>query len=301
MKAKILITGATGLVGSALQKRLHGLGYELHLLSRQSGTLPPDTFHWDIVKQTIDPKCLEGVESIVHLAGEPLMGKRWTAAQKQRIISSRTDSIALIKKALQQYPHQVKNFISASAVGYYGDGGSTLLHEDMPAGRGFLAHCCESWESAANEMTKLGLRVVKLRTGIVLSKHGGALKSMDKAVKIGLGSALGSGEQIVPWIHIDDLVQMYIFALSQEGLNGAYNANAPYAVNNKRFMQQLAQQLHRPFLPLAVPAFVLKLILGESAEAILMSSNTSAAKIQETGFTFKYPILKDALAQIYAY
>jgi len=299
MVKKILITGATGLVGTALKKRLLKKGFAIHTLSRKKGNIP-NTFLWDINKQEIDPDCLMGVETIVHLAGEPIVDKKWTNERKKQIIDSRVKSTELLLKAIKSLPDQhVKSFISASAVGYYGDCGDEILTEESPNGYGFLAECCKLWEDAVDEGKKLSLRVVKLRTGIVFSKTGGALPQLDKPVRLFAGSALGTGKQWTPWLHLDDMVEMYVNAIENPNMEGNYNACTPFPVTNESLTKTIAKHLHRPFWPIKVPKVAIELLMGERTEAVLMSNNTSAQKILDTGFKFKFTQLDDALKDIY--
>ncbi|PWS27447.1 TIGR01777 family protein [Pedobacter yonginense] len=300
MVKKILITGATGLVGKALKKQLVKQGYEVNTLSRKK-TGEPNTFFWDVYKGTIDEACLNGVDSIIHLAGEPVVDKKWTEERKQQIIDSRVKSTQLLFKTIRSKPdHQVKSFVSASAVGFYGDCGDEILTEETPNGYGFLAECCKLWEDAVDEGKKLSLRVVKLRTGIVLSRAGGALPQLDLPVRFFAGSAIGTGKQWTPWLHLDDMVGMYIFAVENLNTAGSYNACAPFPVTNYGLTKAIAKQLHRPFWPVKVPKFALHALMGDRADAVLMSSNTSAQKLLNAGFKFKFTQVEDALKDLYA-
>lgn len=299
MAKKILITGATGLVGSALKKLLLSKNYDVNTLSRKPEN-EANAYKWDVYKQEIDSRCLDGVEAIVHLAGEGVANKNWTEERKQQIIDSRVKSTELLYKTIAANKnHQVKSFISSSAVGYYGDCGDEILTEDSANGFGFLAKCCYLWEKSVDEGKKHSLRVVKVRTGIVLSKNGGALPQLDLPVKLFAGSAIGTGKQWVPWLHIEDMVAIYFEALENTKMEGSYNACAPFPVTNKGLTQAIAKQLHRPFWPIKVPKKALEILMGERTEAILMSSNTSAQKLLDAGYIFKYTQLKDALKNIY--
>ncbi|PWS31141.1 TIGR01777 family oxidoreductase [Pedobacter paludis] len=300
MAKKILITGATGLVGTELKKHLLKQGYEVNTLSRKKSN-DPNSFVWDVYKGTIDANCLNGVNSIIHLAGEPVADKKWTEERKKQIIDSRVKSTELLFKTIRSKPdHQVKSFISASAVGYYGDCGDEILTEESPNGYGFLAVCCKLWEDAVDEGRKLSLRIVKLRTGIVLSKAGGALPQLDLPVRLFAGSAIGTGKQWTPWLHINDMVEMYIFAIENIKTEGIYNACAPFPVTNSALTKAIAKQLHRPFWPIKVPKFALGVLLGDRTEAVLMSNNTSAQKLLDAGFKFKFTQLKEALEDLYS-
>ncbi|WP_317198309.1 TIGR01777 family oxidoreductase [Mucilaginibacter ginkgonis] len=219
--------------------------------------------------------------------------------RKQEIIDSRVKSISLIYDSMRTTAHQVKHVVSSSAVGYYGDSGDDILHEETEPGTDFLAECCLLWEQAVDDGVHQGLRVVKLRTGIVLSKNGGALPALALPVKFGLGTALGSGKQWSPWIHIDDAVSVYIYALQNKGLSGAYNMAAPNPVTNNDLTKAVAKQLHRPYWLPHAPAFMLKLILGERSIIALESTRVSSEKITAEGFTFKYTQIDTALTDIY--
>ena len=298
MAKKILITGATGLVGSALKKKLLGMGCEVNTLSRKPEG--ENAFRWDVDKQQIDIACLTGVDAVVHLAGEPVADKVWTDERKKQIIDSRVKSAALLFKAIKESKnHNIKSFISASAVGYYGDCGDEILTEESPAGFGFLAECCKLWEQAVDEGKRLSLRFVKLRTGIVLSKAGGALPQLDLPVRLFAGAAIGTGKQWTPWLHLEDMVAMYTDAIENTAMEGCYNACAPFPVTNKALTKAIAKKLHRPFWPVKVPKAAIKLLLGERVEAVLVSSNTSAQKLLDAGFKFKFTRLEEALDAIY--
>ncbi|KQS41547.1 TIGR01777 family oxidoreductase [Pedobacter sp. Leaf194] len=299
MAKKILITGATGLVGSALKKRLLGIGYEVNTLSRKPEG--KNAFGWDVYNQKIDVAALNGVDAIIHLAGEPVADKKWTAERKKQIIDSRVKSAVLLFEAIKKSEnHKIKSFVSASAVGFYGDCGDEILTEDSPNGFGFLAECCKLWEQAVDEGKKLSLRIVKLRTGIVLSKDGGALPQLDLPVRLFAGSAIGTGKQWTPWLHLTDMVNMYVEAVENIQMEGSYNACAPFPVTNKTLTKAIAKQLHRPFWPMKVPKAAIELLLGERVEAVLMSNNTSAQKLLDAGFKFTFTNLEEALKDIYS-
>ncbi|MCD0486725.1 TIGR01777 family oxidoreductase [Pedobacter sp. MC2016-14] len=300
MKRHILITGATGMVGKSLIKALQQEGHKISILSRKPATIKNVTVYlWDIAKQTIDEKCFEGVDTVVHLAGENVAGKKWTKEHKQQIIDSRVQSAALLYNTLKRISHQVAQFISASAIGYYGDSGDEILTEQSDKGFGFLAECCGLWEHEADHFKTLGLKVVKVRIGFVLGKHEGALVSLEKPIRFFVGAPLGSGKQWIPWIHLDDLVRIFVFAIENPLMMGAYNACAPYPVTNATLTKTLAKQLNRPVWPINVPEKVLEFILGEMSSVVTMSTNTSAQKILAAGFSFKYTRLEDALSNLY--
>lgn len=299
MTKKILITGATGLVGTELKKHLLNKGYTVNTLSRKKGK-DPNSFVWDVYKGTIDANCLNGVDAVIHLAGEPVADKKWTDERKKQIIDSRVKSTELLLKSIKSKPdHQIKTFVSSSAVGFYGDCGDEILTEESPNGYGFLAECCKLWEDAVDQGKKLSLRIVKLRTGIVLSTKGGALPQLAQPVKLFAGAALGTGKQWTPWLHIDDMVEMYIEAIENLKMENCYNACAPFPVTNTALTKAIAKQLHRPVWPFNVPKKVLALLMGERVEAVLMSNNTSAQKILDAGYKFKFTHLEDALKDLY--
>jgi uncharacterized protein (TIGR01777 family) len=288
------------MLGIDLISTLLSRGDRVSILSRKPQQINGvNVFLWDVKKRTIDPDCLEGIDTIVHLAGENISSGRWTAERKKDIIDSRVESTKLLYKTLSNSTNDVKTFISAAAVGIYGDRGDELLTEDSVPGTDFLSECCVQWEAAADAMIDLGLRVVKLRTGVVLSKESGALAEMSKPVKMFAGAPLGNGKQWVPWIHYQDMTRVYIYALDQLDLEGVYNVCAPFPVTNKILTKAIAKELHRPVWPVSVPAAALKLILGEMSTIVLNSNRTSAEKLCNSGYKFKFTHLEPALADIY--
>ena len=301
MAKNILLAGGTGLIGEQLIAKLIAEGHQVAILSRRPIKIAGvKTFIWDVYGKTIDEAAFIGIDTVINLTGEGIADKPWTDERKQKIIDSRVKSAALIFEAIQKNGAEVKSYISASAVGYYADRGDEILDEESAAGTGFLADCCIAWENAADQGIALGIRVVKIRIGIVLSGKGGALLSMEKPVKYFAGAPLGSGEQWMPWIHIDDLAGIFAKATEDPNMFDAYNAAAPSPVTNKTFTETLAKTLHRPTWPIKVPKFVLKTILGEMSILPLLSNNTSAQKLLDTGFQFKYLTLESALNAIYA-
>ncbi|MDB5032552.1 TIGR01777 family oxidoreductase [Mucilaginibacter sp.] len=300
MSKGILLTGGSGLVGSKLTKLLLDKGYAVSHLSRKHGNDPKvKTYIWDVSKWQIDERCIEGVDTIVHLAGASVAGGRWTNKRKKEIIESRTKSIGLVYQLLKRKSHQVSTVISASATGYYGDRGDELLTEDSAPGSNFLANCCLQWEHAVDIGESLSLRVLKLRTGVVLDAKGGALSKLAAPVKFGLGSPLGNGKQWIPWIHEQDVINLYLYSIENDNLSGIYNMAAPNPVTNKQLTRAVAKELHRPLWLPKVPAFALDLLLGEMSTIILDSQKVSAQKIEEAGFKFQYPTLTWALKDIY--
>lgn len=298
---KVLVTGASGMVGAKLIAILVEKGYLIHALSRKAH---PDTdkikyFSWNVDQGKIDKQCIDGVDAIIHLAGENIGKKPWSKRVRTHILKSRTDSIALIYQLLANYPHQVKHVISASGTGYYGNRREELLTEDRTPADDFLGQTCFAWELAVAKGRSYGLRTVSLRSGIILSKDQGALPKIAAPVRMGLGASLGNGKQYLPWIHVDDAVSMYVFALENQGVHGVYNMAAPETVTNKQFNQTLAKVLGKPLWLPPVPAFLLKSILGKMSETLLDSAKISPEKIVNAGFHFTYPTLKEALEAIY--
>ncbi len=300
MSKKVLITGGTGMVGSCLTRQLLQKGYQVSIVSRQKENIPNVTvYQWDVRKQFIEPGAVENADYIVHLAGAGVADERWTKARKKEILDSRTESARLLRDTLQKTGHRPKAFVSASGVGIYGDDrGGELLTETSTIGTDFLSEVSQAWETSAQTITALGIRTVMLRIGIVLSADGGALAKIAAPVKLGAGTALGSGKQWMSWIHIDDLCRMIIYALENEKLNGAYNAVGPHPDTNAELTRAIAQVLQRPLLLPNAPAFALKLLFGELANTILGSLRVSNQKIAETGFTYQFPDLQPALKDL---
>jgi hypothetical protein len=297
----VLISGGTGLVGKALSEMLVNKGYKVIVLSRQAKPQTSNgiaTAKWDVKKQEIDIAALQEADYIVHLAGAGVMDKKWTDAYKKEIISSRADSARLIVTSLQNNANKVKRVISASAIGWY-QPGENLHTEDEPADTGFLGYTCRLWEESMDPVTQLNKGLVKLRLGIVLSKDGGALKEFMTPLKLGVAAILGNGRQMISWIHIEDLCRLFLFAIENEQLEGVYNAVAPEPVNNKTLTLTLAKKMKRLFyIPVHVPVFVLKLMLGGRSIEILKSASISCKKILAAKFDFKFKNIDAALEDI---
>ena len=300
---KVLITGGTGLIGTRLAELLIDGGYEVALLSREpTKSSHYRSFRWDPRVGTIDEAAVPYADYIINLAGASVSEGKWTDERKRDIMSSRLGGLALLHRELAKPGHHVKAFISASAIGLYGDAGDRLVDEVTPAAvptHDFLADVSHQWELAAAPVAALGIRTVIPRIGIVLSTEGGALPQIARPVKLGAGAALGSGRQYMSWIHLDDLCRLFIDMLEDSEWNGTYNAVAPNPVTNQEFTEQLAQVLHRPLLLPKVPAFGLKLAMGEMSEIVLASQRVSAQKVLARGFTFEYPELRGALESLY--
>ncbi|MDT3402794.1 TIGR01777 family oxidoreductase [Mucilaginibacter terrae] len=301
MAKHVLITGGTGLIGSELTQILLNKGYEVSHLSRSAGkTNGVKTFLWDVNKGIIDEQCINGVDTVVHLAGAGIADKRWTEKRKQEIIDSRTKSIGLIYTALKANAnHTVKHVVSASGIGYYSDRGDELMTEDKTPLHDFLGTCCMEWEKAVDKGLELGLSITKFRTGVVLTKKEGALPQLALPVKFGVGSPLGSGKQYVSWIHLHDAVNMYVQVVEGSLTPDTYNMAAPNPVTNAQLTQAVAKQLRRPLWVPNVPAFVIKLLFGELSTLVLGSTCTSSQKIEKAGYHFKFVHVSDALKDIY--
>jgi uncharacterized protein (TIGR01777 family) len=303
MSRKVLITGGTGLIGTRLSEMLIDSGFEVALLSREPAkTSHYRSFRWDPAAGLIDEAAVPYADYIINLAGSSVSEGKWTDERKREIMTSRLGGLALLHRALAQPGHHVRTFISASAIGVYGDAGDAVVTEDTPPGlptHDFLADVAHQWELAAEPVAALGIRTVIPRIGIVLSNEGGALPQMARPVKLGAGSALGSGKQYMSWIHLDDLCRLFMAMLEDESWQGTYNAVAPNPVTNQEFTQTLAHVLHRPLVLPKVPAFGLKLALGEMSEIVLASQRVSAGKVLAHDFEFEYPTLQEALESFY--
>lgn len=300
-KHHVLITGGTGLIGLPLTQALIARGYQVSHLSRTPGKNPQvKTYLWNVDEGQIDTDCINGVDTIVHLAGAGIADKRWTKKRKQLLIDSRTKSIGLIYELLRQKPnHEVKSIISASATGYYSNRGNELLTEESRPMHDFLGTCCIEWEKAVDEGKQIGLEVTKFRTGVILSTKGGALPPLALPVILYIGTALGNGKQYIPWIHLQDAVEMYLQAIDGQLPPDVYNMVAPNPVTNKELTQAVARQLRKPLWLPNVPAVALKLALGEMSLVVLGSTKVSAQKVQKAGYQFKYNNIADALKDIY--
>lgn len=293
---KVAISGASGLVGTALRKSLATDGVEVLALTRQKSLPPLTTVTWDVGKGRFDASPLEGVDAVVHLAGEPV-AQRWTDATKKAIRESRVKGTELLVEGLKSLKDKPKVLVSASAVGFYGDGGDEVLTESSPAGTDFLAGVCQTWEHAAMEAMGLGIRTVVARIGVVLSTNGGALPKMLTPFRLGLGGPVGSGRQWMSWIHIDDLVGALRFNLHHDDLMGAVNLTAPHPTRNAEFTKALGSALRRPAV-LPAPGFALKLAFGEMAQILLEGQRVLPEKLEGAGYQFRQPELGPALEDL---
>jgi uncharacterized protein len=302
----VLITGGTGLIGTALTNLLLSKGYKVIILSRSPKESANNNLlyaTWNLSEQTIDIAAIQQADYIVHLAGAGVADKRWSAKRKKEIRDSRTKSSALLVKALQENTNRIKAVISASGIGWYGEDpaipNTKPFIETDPADAGFLGETCKQWEEGIEPVTLLGKRLVKLRTGLVLSNAGGAFPEFKKTIKWGLASILGSGKQMISWIHITDMCRLFLHAIENEQLEGAYNAATAAPVSNKSLTLALAKKLKgKLFIPVHVPVFVLKILVGEMSIEVLKSTTVSAEKIKQTGFQFTYPTIEAALNEL---
>jgi uncharacterized protein (TIGR01777 family) len=295
--AIILITGGSGLVGKDLTKRLILEGHEVRILSRYpKSTDRIKSFFWNVEKQEIDEKAFEDVEHIVHLAGSGIADKRWTIERKKDIIDSRVNSMKLITDTVKRKKIQLKSFVGASAIGIYGMTTSEKIFSETDSGADdFLSSSCTQWENSYKEIQSFSEKTCIIRIGVVLSKDGGVLKRLLPLFQLGLGSAVGSGKQYMPWIFIDDLVAVFYEALFNQKFSGIYNAVSSEHITNQQFSKHLAKNLSKPFFLPNVPAFLLKLLFGEMANVLLEGSRVSNQKLIYEGFEFKYSTLSDAL------
>jgi uncharacterized protein (TIGR01777 family) len=309
----VLITGGTGLIGTALSQHLLNEGYNVIILSRnpqetasRHGVDAQRKFfrysgniyysRWNIREMTIDPAAFKEADYIVHLAGAGVADKRWTDARKKEILESRTRSSALLLKYLKNEKNKVKAVISASAIGWYGPDNGKVFTENDPPARDFLGQTCEAWENSIDPVVDLGKRLVKLRTGIVLSNDGGALAEFKKPIRFGVAAVLGDGKQMTSWVHIDDVCRAFIHAIEYQQMHGVYNLTAPSPVTHEQLTVDLATQMKgKMFIRSKVPAAILKLVLGEMSIEILKSATVSSEKLQHEGFSFLFPDLHKAL------
>jgi uncharacterized protein len=291
---RIGITGSSGLVGTSLREHLVAQGQEFVRLVRRQPHAELGEIYWSPESSEIDAGGLEGLDAVVHLAGENIFG-RWTKTKKEKIRESRRRGTELLSRTLSELVKKPAVFLCASAVGYYGDTGDRTVDESSPPQGGFLSDVCRIWEDATAAATQAGIRTVRLRLGIVLSSRGGALEMMRRPFRLGLGGRLGSGQQYMSWIHIEDLIRVMELAIRNDEVCGPVNAVSPQPVSNREFTKTLGRVLHRPTF-FCVPSFAAKMVLGEMAEEVLLSGQRVAPrKLEERGFDFRYPELSQAL------
>lgn len=300
----ILITGGTGLIGTALTKLLVSKNYKVIILTRspRSGEGNISYAAWDINKSAIDVNAVQQADHIVHLAGANVGDKRWTKKRKEEIINSRVKSAALIVKTLHENQNKVESVISASGIGCYGPdkkSGKAFVETD-PFNNDFLGETCRLWEESVLPLVSMGKRLVILRTGIVLSNEAGAFPEFVKPMRFGIAPILGSGKQVVSWIHIDDICRMYLAAIENLNIHGAYNAVTPDPITNKELVLRTAKARRKPFIPVHAPQLGLKMMLGEMSIEVLKSATVDSGKIRATGFKYRYPTFDAALNELIA-
>jgi uncharacterized protein (TIGR01777 family) len=288
----VLIGGGSGLIGTRLTEMLLQNGHQVRHLGRKAKDGQVKTFEWDIHKKTIDELAFDGVDVVINLGGANISGHRWTKAYKEEMLISRTGSTQLIVDVLKK--RNGIRFIAGTAIGYYGFGNEThWFKETDPAGSDFMAQLTVAWEKVANQIGDAAI----IRTGIVISSHGGAVEEMARPIRFYVGSPLGSGKQVVSWIHLDDECRIIMHVI-ENNLSGVFNAVAPEPATNEEITKEIARKLHKPLWLPNVPAFVLQIVLGQMAEAVLNGSRVSSEKIQSTGFKFQYPTIGSALGDV---
>lgn len=296
--AKVLITGGTGMIGSRLTQQLRSAGHQVRLLSRNPQGVA-ETYSWNPQDGTMDTRALNDIDTIVHLAGAGIADKAWTSTRKQEIVDSRVKTSELLLEHCKKEGIRLKQFISASAIGWYPLIISPNRYDELsPPGKGFLADVCKQWEKAAESFESVADSVSIVRIGLVLAKGEGALKQIELPVKYYCAAGLGSGKQAMSWIHVEDVGNIFTHILEHR-LAGIYNAVGPETTSNQEFMQTLADVMERPLVLPNVPEFALRMALGEKADLILKGVMLSSKKIQATGFSFQYPTLNTALMNIY--
>ena len=296
----VLICGGSGLVGTKLAGLLRREGYKVMILSRRKNADQAEFYYWDPARDFINPDAILNANIIINVAGAGIADRKWSARRKAEIQNSRVQSTDLIYKKLQELKVRPDLFISASAVGFYGDRGDEVLEEHSSAGQGFLAETALKWERAAMRIHDLGVRTVVFRIGVVLAREGGALSKLAQPVRLYVGAPLGEGTQYVSWIHIDDLCRMFLMAIRNKRLSGIFNAVSPEPVTNGGLTTAIAEELERPLILPAVPEFALRLAMGEMAHVVLDSTRVSSERIQTAGFEFRYAKLTAALSDLLA-
>lgn len=295
---QILIAGGTGLIGARLIPLLTKSGWNVRILTRQPKG--PGQFFWDPGAGKIDPAALQGVQAVINLAGAGIADKRWTPERKRELIESRVKAADVLFQHLTGQPEPPAVYLSASAIGYYGNSGEAwMTEESAPVEESFMVDCCRQWEDAADRFSQAGIRTVKFRIGVVLAKEGGALAEIIKPVKFGLGAYFGDGQAWWPWIHREDVCRAFLWALEETSAKGVYNLVAPNPERGKTLVAETAQAMGRKVIMAPAPVLVLKLMLGEMSAVILNSNRVSADKLLKSGFVFQYPQLEPALHHIF--
>lgn len=301
--SKIVITGGTGLIGTTLSKLLISNGHSVIILTRSPKPAHDNIYYsvWDVNKSIIDAEVIGQADHIVHLAGAGIADKRWTRKRKAELVNSRVKSSQLIVKTLQEVPNKVQTVVSASATGWYGShtkGTTRAFVESDPPNSDFLGETCRLWESSIQPVSSLGKRLVILRTGLVLSNNGGAFPEFKLPMKAGIAGIPGSGNQMMSWIHIDDICRLYEATIDRPLLKGVYNAVAPEIVKSKEFIIKTARARKRPFIPIHVPGFAMRIIFGEMSIEVLKNVSVDSNRIRNSGFNFLYPTVDAALNEL---
>lgn len=294
---KILITGGSGLVGRQLEQKLKAKGYEVLILSRSKNK--ENYYVWDWQNSQIDIEALQKADIIVHLAGANVGEKKWTSDRKKLIENSRTQTAKLIFDNLKKHDIKIEKFISASATGFYGSRTSPKIftENDQPA-NDFLGTICQKWENSAHKFSELGIPVTKIRVGVVLANESGALPKIAKPVRMGVGSALGTGKQYIPWIHLHDLTEIFMQSIENKLHSDTYNAVAPQHITNLELTKAIAKTLGKPLFMPKVPQFTIKMMFGEMSEIVLEGSRVSSQKLVDEGFVYKFPEINSALKNL---
>jgi uncharacterized protein (TIGR01777 family) len=294
----ILITGGNGMIGSALVKKLEEAHHQVRILSRKKSD-NKNSFVWDLQNNTIDENAFENLDGIIHLAGASI-GKKWTKKYKKELYNSRIESANLLLEYCKKLNCNLKFFISSSGINYYGTYTSDqiLSENNGIIQQDFLAKLCEDWENAAYQFSEIAERIICVRTAMVIAKEGGSFPMLQKVTDFNIGSAVGSGKQWMNWIHLSDLVNMYVFFVENSSINGNYNAVADDVVTNEKFMKTLAKKSKKWFIPIAVPSFILKIIFGEMSSIILKGSRASNIKVKNEGFEFQFSKLGDVFENL---
>ena len=294
----ILLAGGTGLIGARLTEMLREKGHTVRLLTRSPKG--ENQFGWNPAAGVLDEASLQSVDYVINLAGAGIADKRWTAARKREIVESRVQSARTLRDAFSRLGIRPKAYLSASAIGYYGNSGERRMTEaDAPVDDSFMVGCCRQWEAAADEVAVLGIRTVKFRIGVVLAKEGGALAEFVKPLRFGLGGYFADGQAWYSWIHLDDVCRFFIWAIENSFVEGVFNAVAPQPVRNKDLVKAIAKAMRQPAVFAPGPAFVMRLALGEMSAVILNSNLVAAEKAIQAGFQFQYPDLATALDSIF--
>ena len=294
---KVLIGGGSGLIGKRLTALLLEKGYDVAWLSRSDTPVDGiNSYLWDPVQGKMDEKALENCVAIINLAGESIANHAWTTSYRKKVIESRTHSARCIINALKENKNQISVLISSSAIGFYGDRKDEIMTEASIMGNGFLTQSTAEWEKAYQDSS---IRTILFRIGVVLSKNGGALKEMSASIPVGICPVLGNGKQIISWIHIDDICLQMIHGIENENMQGIYNGVSPSPSPQRAFILAIRKHLNKWSIPISIPSFILKLLMGERSSIVLNSSNVSSEKIKRSGYDFKFPTLESALISIY--